>query len=118
MATCFCLNTQLWLTATGVSVGGYWLIKTQSYGHTTIPRHLRDIVVTEYGVADLRDKTDEDVIKQMLSVADSHFRFSLIMIKHFAGQKRKRIYKYVTANGHPFSGGHFFVSFDCLCRNS
>lgn len=25
-----------------------------SYGHTTIPRHLRDIVVTEYGVADLR----------------------------------------------------------------
>ena len=26
-----------------------------SYGHTTIPRHLRDIVVTEYGVADLRE---------------------------------------------------------------
>jgi hypothetical protein len=25
-----------------------------SYGHTTSPRHLRDIVVTEYGVADLR----------------------------------------------------------------
>src|SRR6267154_1669279 len=25
-----------------------------AYGHTTIPRHLRDIVVTEYGVADLR----------------------------------------------------------------
>ena len=25
-----------------------------SYGHTTIPRHLRDMVVTEYGVADLR----------------------------------------------------------------
>jgi hypothetical protein len=25
-----------------------------SYGHVTIPRHLRDIVVTEYGIADLR----------------------------------------------------------------
>ncbi len=25
-----------------------------SYGHITIPRHLRDLVVTEYGIADLR----------------------------------------------------------------
>jgi hypothetical protein len=25
-----------------------------NYGHATIPRHLRDIVVTEYGIADLR----------------------------------------------------------------
>src|SRR5690348_10029850 len=29
-----------------------------SYGHATIPRHLRDIVITEYGVADLRGKSD------------------------------------------------------------
>ena len=28
-----------------------------NYGHTTIPRHLRDIVVTEYGIADLRGKS-------------------------------------------------------------
>ena len=27
-----------------------------NYGHTTIPRHLRDVVVTEYGIADLRGK--------------------------------------------------------------
>ena len=33
-----------------------------SYGHETIPRHLRDIIVTEYGVADLRGKSDADVI--------------------------------------------------------
>src|SRR5205814_3537017 len=33
-----------------------------SYGHLTIPRHLRDIIVTEYGVADLRGKPDHDVI--------------------------------------------------------
>src|SRR5581483_8604132 len=33
-----------------------------NYGHTTIPRHLRDVVITEYGVADLRGKSDRDVI--------------------------------------------------------
>ena len=49
-----------------------------SYGHTTIPRHLRDIVVTEYGVADLRGKSDEDVIAAMLSIADSRFQNELL----------------------------------------
>jgi acyl-CoA hydrolase len=49
-----------------------------SYGHTTIPRHLRDIVVTEYGVADLRGKSDEDVIAAMLSVTDSRFQEGLL----------------------------------------
>ena len=49
-----------------------------SYGHTTIPRHLRDIVVTEYGVADLRGKSDEDVIAAMLSIADSRFQDELL----------------------------------------
>ena len=29
-----------------------------SYGHETIPRHLRDVIVTEYGVADIRGKSD------------------------------------------------------------
>ena len=29
-----------------------------SYGHVTIPRHLRDIIVTEYGIADIRGKSD------------------------------------------------------------
>ncbi|MEL7451612.1 MAG: acetyl-CoA hydrolase/transferase C-terminal domain-containing protein, partial [Pseudomonadota bacterium] len=33
------------------------------YGHITIPRHLRDIVITEYGVADLRAKTDSEIIQ-------------------------------------------------------
>ncbi len=41
------------------------------YGHTTIPRHLRDIVVTEYGVADLRGKTDSEVIAAMLAICDT-----------------------------------------------
>ncbi len=29
-----------------------------NYGHTTIPRHERDIVISEYGIADLRGKPD------------------------------------------------------------
>ena len=41
------------------------------YGNTTVPRQLRDIIVTEYGVADLRGKSDRDVVIAMLKVADS-----------------------------------------------
>ena len=44
-----------------------------NYGHTTIPRHLRDIYITEYGVADLRGKSDEDCIRAMLAISDAHF---------------------------------------------
>ncbi len=44
-----------------------------NYGHTTIPRHLRDIAVNEYGVADLRGADDEDCIKRMLSICDARF---------------------------------------------
>jgi hypothetical protein len=43
------------------------------YGQTTIPRHLRDIVVTEYGVADLRGKSDSECIEAMLSICDARF---------------------------------------------
>ncbi|MBV6751343.1 acetyl-CoA hydrolase [Pseudomonas chlororaphis] len=48
------------------------------YGHCTIPRHLRDIVVTEYGIADLRGKTDAQVIEALLNIADSRFQPELI----------------------------------------
>ena len=49
-----------------------------SYGHITIPRHLRDIVVTEYGVADLRGQSDGEVIKRLIAVADSRFQDELV----------------------------------------
>jgi len=49
-----------------------------NYGHTTIPRHLRDIVVTEYGVADLRGKSDSEIIKAMLNITDSRFQPALL----------------------------------------
>src|SRR5262249_56695639 len=57
-----------------------------NYGHTTIPRHLRDIVVTEYGVADLRGKSDRDVIAAMLAVADSRFQDELLRRARGGGQ--------------------------------
>jgi acyl-CoA hydrolase len=48
------------------------------YGHCTIPRHLRDIVVTEYGSAVLRGKTDAAVIEALLNISDSRFQPGLI----------------------------------------
>jgi hypothetical protein len=60
------------------------------YGHTTIPRHLRDIVVTEYGIADLRGRTDRDVIAAMLAVADSRFQDELLRQAKDAGKIEKR----------------------------
>ncbi len=50
-----------------------------AYGHTTIPRHLRDIVVNEYGIADLRGATDKNVIAAMLSITDSQFQGDLLV---------------------------------------
>lgn len=49
-----------------------------NYGHCTIPRHLRDIIITEYGIADLRAKTDNEVVKALLNIADSRFQASLL----------------------------------------
>jgi hypothetical protein len=60
-----------------------------SYGHTTIPRHLRDVIVTEYGVADLRGKSDAEVIAAMLNVADSRFQIELMHQAKDAGKLPK-----------------------------
>jgi acyl-CoA hydrolase len=48
------------------------------YPHATVPRHMRDIYVTEYGVADLRGRTDAECIAAMLEVADSRFQDALM----------------------------------------
>jgi acyl-CoA hydrolase len=65
--------------------------KTQSnirwrYGHTTIPRHLRDIIVTEYGVADIRGKSDRDVIAAILAITDARFQDELLRQAKDAGK--------------------------------
>lgn len=59
------------------------------YGHITIPRHLRDIIVTEYGIADLRGKTDEEVGIALIKVADSRFQNELIDTLKQSGKLRK-----------------------------
>jgi Acetyl-CoA hydrolase/transferase C-terminal domain len=60
-----------------------------NYGHTTIPRHLRDIIITEYGVADLKGKSDADVIASMLAVSDSRFQDGLMRQAKDAGKLPK-----------------------------
>ena len=57
-----------------------------SYGHTTIPRHLRDMVVTEYGVADLRGRSDEEIAQALLNIADSRFQGHLLETAKKAGK--------------------------------
>ena len=59
------------------------------YGHTTIPRHLRDVFVTEYGVADLRGKSDRDCIAAMIGISDSRFQEELVRAAKDAGKLEK-----------------------------
>jgi acyl-CoA hydrolase len=56
------------------------------YGYTTIPRHLRDVIVTEYGVADLRGQSDADVIKRLINIADSRFQEGLLQFARDHGK--------------------------------
>lgn len=62
------------------------------YGHITIPRHLRDIFITEYGIADLRGKNDSDIIKALLNVSDSRCQEEL---REWAVSKGKLSANYV-----------------------
>jgi acyl-CoA hydrolase len=59
--------------AAGLSSSIVW-----SHSHTTIPRHLRDVVVTEYGVAELRGQGDSEVVKRLIAIADSRFQSELV----------------------------------------
>ncbi len=49
-----------------------------NYGNVTIPRHLRDIIITEYGIADVRGQPDGEVVKRLIAVADSRFQDELV----------------------------------------
>lgn len=57
-----------------------------NYTNSTIPRYLRDFIVTEYGIADCRGKTDADVIKAILNIADSRFQPNLLNIAKKSGK--------------------------------
>lgn len=49
-----------------------------NYGHVTIPRHLRDIFINEYGIADLYSRNDEDCVIAMASITDARFQKTLL----------------------------------------
>jgi acyl-CoA hydrolase len=66
-------RSALMLRATRQGTGGVQTNIRWNYGQVTIPRHLRDLVVTEYGIADLRGKSDGECIEAMLSIADARF---------------------------------------------
>jgi acyl-CoA hydrolase len=57
-----------------------------NYGHVTIPRHLRDIVLTEYGIADIRGRSDAAVAAAMLDITDSRFQPALLAEAQRAGK--------------------------------
>ena len=57
-----------------------------NYGHVTIPRHLRDIFVTEYGIADLRGRADADCVQAMLAITDARFQDGLVEAAVAAGK--------------------------------
>jgi len=57
-----------------------------TYGHETIPWHLRDIIVTEYGIADLRGQPDAEVIARLLAITDSRFQDALLARAKKAGK--------------------------------
>jgi acyl-CoA hydrolase len=57
-----------------------------SYGHATIPRHLRDVAITEYGIADLRGRSDQDCTLAMLQLTDVRFQAALLAQARAAGK--------------------------------
>ncbi|HUO78652.1 MAG TPA: acetyl-CoA hydrolase/transferase C-terminal domain-containing protein [Steroidobacteraceae bacterium] len=57
-----------------------------NYGHETIPRHLRDVIVSEYGVAALRGHTDRDCVAALIAIADSRFQPALLADAQRAGK--------------------------------
>ncbi len=48
------------------------------YSACSIPRQMRDIIVTEYGIADLQGRSDEECAIAMLKIADSRFQTDLL----------------------------------------
>ena len=49
-----------------------------NYGHNTVPRHHRDVFVTEYGIAATRGCSDRDTIDRLLHIADARFHAGLM----------------------------------------
>lgn len=74
------------LPATRISEGTLESNIVWNVPSVTVPRHLRDIVVTEYGIADLRGRSDAKVISAMLNITDSRFQDDLLKRAKSAGK--------------------------------
>lgn len=72
-----------------------------NYGHTTIPRHLRDIYVTEYGIADVRGKTDEECILAMTGIASSRHAGAGLLLTAMQNGKLPRFTPRVSTDNSP-----------------
>ena len=57
-----------------------------SYGHATVPRHHRDVYVSEYGVAATRGRSDSGVADAMIGISDSVFQPGLVAAAKRAGK--------------------------------
>ncbi len=57
-----------------------------TYANATVPRSLRDMIVTEYGIADIKGRSDRDTAAAMLGVADSAFQAELQRRAQAAGK--------------------------------
>jgi hypothetical protein len=68
----------LLLRATRGAGGGSRSNLRWNYGHTTIPRHLRDVYISEYGIADVRGLCDEDCVIAMAAICDARFTAELL----------------------------------------
>ncbi len=79
------LNLRATHTSHGVTTSSI----VPSYGHITIPRHLRDVYVTEYGIALVRGKTDEEIIEALVCIADSRFQDDLVRTAKANGKLRE-----------------------------
>lgn len=66
------------LPATRMAKGRLRSNLSWSLPSVSVPRHMRDIVVTEYGIADLRGKTDAQTVAALIGIADSRFQPGLL----------------------------------------
>lgn len=74
------------LPATRISGGRVESNIVWDHPHETVPRPYRDIVVTEYGIADLRGRTDAEAVAAMIGIADTRFQAELIEQAKRAGK--------------------------------
>jgi acyl-CoA hydrolase len=61
-----------------------------TYGHQTIPRHLRDVFVTEYGVAHLRGCSLRERARRLLAIAHPDHRETLERSVHDGAKAQRR----------------------------